>query len=168
MREYTRSETILANIPYGAMVLIGAATIGCGWGFAPWALAGAGGFLAYGVAGAFWIMIFICPYCAYYATRGCPCGYGTIAARIVGKGERNCFSERFRQHILVIIPLWLIPVACGGMALWRSFSWPLVGLVSAFVINSYVVLPLVSRKHCCADCPQKDGCPWMGSGAEGL
>jgi len=170
MREYTRLQTIIANIPYAAMVLLGAATIASGFGFSPWALAGGGAYLAYGIAGAFWIMIFVCPYCAYHATRGCPCGYGTVSARLVKKGvtegKNDCFPAKFKRHIPVIVPLWLIPVVCGAPALWHSPSWWHIGLISAFAIDSYIVLPLLSRKHSCADCPQRDDCPWMARGAQ--
>lgn len=162
MREYPTIKTIVANIPYVAMIGIGALTIAYGYGFTATALAGAGGYLTYGIGGAFWIMIFVCPHCAYYSTGGCPCGYGTLAARIVKKGDRECFSEKFKRHIPVIVPLWLIPPACGAIALWHSFSWWLVGLVSAFIVEAWVILPLVSKKHGCVDCPQKDDCPWMG------
>lgn len=164
MREYSKLEATIANIPYVAMILMGAVTIAYAQPFAAGGLAGAGSYLAYGVVGAFWIMIFVCPYCRYYATTGCPCGYGTISARIVKKGDRDRFAEKFRRHIPVIVPLWIIPVACGGIGLWRSFSWWLVGLVSAFVVESCVVLPIVSRKHGCVECPQKDQCPWMAKG----
>ena len=58
---------------------------GCVFSF--WALAAAGAYIAYGIAGVLWIMIFVCPHCDHYATRRCPCGYGVISARLVGKGE---------------------------------------------------------------------------------
>ena len=167
MRGYSKLETTFANIPYVAMILMGSVTIAHAYAFSASGLAGAGCYLAYGIAGAFWIMIFVCPYCLYYATTGCPCGYGMISARIVKKGDRDCFAEKFRRHMPVIIPLWIIPVACGGIGLWRSFSCWLVGLVSAFVIESCVILPLISRKHGCVECPQKDECPWMAKGAQG-
>jgi hypothetical protein len=159
MREYTNAQTLVANIPYAGMVLLGTATIACGYGFSAGALAGA--YLAYGILGAIWIMIFVCPYCGYYATRGCPCGYAMLSARIVAKGNRTCFAEKFRRHIPVIVPLWLIPALCGGIAAWRAFSWWRVGLVAAFAVESWIILPLVSKKHGCVDCPQKASCPWM-------
>ncbi len=114
MHEYTKTETILANVPYIFMVVIGAWTIAYADGFSAQVLAGAGGYFAYGILGAVWIMIFVCPYCAYYATHSCPCGYGMISARIIKKGDYNCFSVKFKRHIPVIVPLWLIPVVCGG------------------------------------------------------
>ncbi|MFC1563091.1 hypothetical protein ACFL4Z_03470 [candidate division KSB1 bacterium] len=77
------------------------------------------------------------------------------------KSDGNCFPEKFKHHIPVIVPLWLIPVVCGGTALWSSFSWWLVGLVTTFIVESWIILPIVSKKQYCVDCPQKDECPWM-------
>jgi hypothetical protein len=161
MREYTKWQTTVANLPYAAMLLLGGATIASAFQ-GPALVWGAGAaYVAYGLAGAVWIMVFVCPYCAYYNTRTCPCGYGVMAARLVGKGARECFAEKFRRHIPVIVPLWLIPVVCGGIALWRHYSGWMVVLVAAFAVNSYVILPLVSKRHGCKECPQKEGCPWM-------
>jgi hypothetical protein len=161
MQEYTRTQTIVANVPYTVMVVTGAASIAWGFDFSAGALAGAACYLAYGVAGAVWIMLFICRYCGFYGTRGCPCGYGVLAAKLVRKGEQECFAAKFKRHIPVIVPLWLIPVACGAIALSRAYSNGLAGLLAVFAINSFVVLPLVSRRHACSECPQKETCPWM-------
>jgi len=161
MREYTTRQTIIANLPYAVMLLLGSVTIASAFGRSTWAWTGAVAYVAYGIAGAVWIMVFVCPYCGYYDTRSCPCGYGLLAVRLARKGSHECFAEKFRRHIPVIVPLWLIPVVCGSIALWRAFSWPMVLLLSAFVVNSYVILPLVSRRHGCKECPQKEGCPWM-------
>ena len=161
MREYSNAETAVANIPYVLMVLLGALTIAYAFSFSFYSLIGAGGYLAYGLLGAIWIMVFVCPYCHYYSTNSCPCGYGTISARIVKKGDQDCFAEKFKRHIPVIVPLWLIPVACGGIGLWLSFSWWLIALLSVFILESFVILPIVSKKHGCVECPQRDQCPWM-------
>lgn len=161
MRQYTTWEVTLANLPYAAMVLLGSLTVGLSLRPGAWGVAGAVVYALWGVGGALWIMIAVCPYCAYHGTHGCPCGYGVIAGRIVPKGAQECFAQKFRRHIPVIVPLWIIPVLIGIIALAKSFSWPLVVLVLAFVLNSYVVLPLVSKRHSCAGCPQREGCPWM-------
>ncbi len=166
MHTYTKLQVTIANLPYAAMLLLGAATIACAFGGSGWAWWGGGAYFAYGVAGAVWIMVFVCPDCAYYGTRACPCGYGVISARLVKPGPRECFAEKFRQHIPVIVPLWLIPAGCGGVALYRAFSWPVVVLVSTFMVNSYLILPLVSKRHGCKECPQREGCPWMARGAQ--
>ena len=166
MREYTLSETVFANIPYAVMVFIGTTIIAYAYGLTVLAFTAAFGYLIYGVIGAFWIMIFVCPFCAFYANKGCPCGYGMISAKIVKKNGRNCFPDKFRRHIPVIVPLWLIPVICGGIALWNSFSWMFTGLVLVFIIESWIILPIVSVKHGCVDCSQKDKCPWMVRSAQ--
>jgi hypothetical protein len=164
MREYSRTQTAIANLPYAVMLLTGAAVIARGFDFSAWAMAGAAGYAAYGVGGSVWIMVFICRYCGYYGTRGCPCGYGLWAARLVRKGGQECFATKFKRHIPVIVPLWLIPAACGVVALGRGFAPGLAWLLGGFVLHSFVILPLVSRRHACSECPQKDDCPWMAKG----
>jgi hypothetical protein len=161
MRQYTKRETAVANLPYAAMILLGAATITLGFPFTPWAVAGALAYVMYGVGGALWIMLFVCPYCAFYGTRGCPCGYGMIAARLARKGDRECFAQKFKRHIPVIVPLWILPLLAGTIALTQSFNGWVLALVSMFAVNSCLVLPLLARRHSCGDCPQRESCPWM-------
>jgi hypothetical protein len=74
----------------------------------------------------------------------------------------NRFNEKFKRHIPVIVPLWLIPVLAGVPLIIRTFSWPLLVLLVVFSIDAFVILPLFSRQHGCKECPQKDSCPWMG------
>jgi hypothetical protein len=166
MREYTNRETVAANLPYAAMILLGAATIALGFPLTLWAMAGALAYAACGLGGALWIMVFVCPDCIYFGTRGCPCGYGSIATKLATKGEQECFSHKFKRHIPVIVPLWVIPLAAGIPALVHSFRWWLLGLVGAFALNSYVLLPLLAKRHSCGECPQRENCPWMwGTGS---
>lgn len=161
MREYTRSETLVANLPYTAMLLLGAAVIAVAYGCSPKALAAAAAYVAYGGAGAVWIMVFVCPYCHYHGTRGCPCGYGSLAARLTPKRAQECFARKFRYHIRVIVPLWFIPLIVGIMGYRSTSSQALLGFLAAFVLNSFVILPWLSRGHACSECPQKEDCPWM-------
>lgn len=162
MRLYSKTETWLANLPYIIMVCTGAAVLVLGGNNQTWARAAAGVYALYGIAGALWTMIFICPYCAYYGTRGCPCGYGMLATKLVEKAQHECFAEQFRKHIPVIVPLWFIPALAGGWMLWRQFDSTLAVLLGVFVVDAFVILPLFSRRHGCSECPQKDSCPWMG------
>lgn len=161
MRAYTRTETLVANLPYAAMLLLGAWTIAVSLGASPAAVAAAVGYVVYGVAGSIWIMVFVCPCCHYHGSAGCPCGYGLLAAKLVPKGPLECFSRKFKRHIPVIVPLWFIPPICAAIALRGGLSRTLVGLLAAFAVNSFIILPLVSRRHSCHECPQKDDCPWM-------
>jgi len=162
MREYSRRQVFIANLPYAVMVLAGAATIVSVCGTGGRSTAGAVAYLLYGIGGALWVMLFICPFCAYYGTRGCPCGYGVVSSRIAPRGDRVCFSEKFKRHIPVIVPLWFIPAVCGVLGLVRSPSPVSTILLIIFILDGFVVLPLVSRRHSCAECPQGSDCPWMG------
>jgi hypothetical protein len=151
------------NLPYLAMVLLGAATIWTG-AAAPglWQVALAAGYAVYGVLGAAWIMIFVCPYCGFHGTTLCPCGYGYLSAKLRAKQCGSDFARQFKRHIPVIVPLWFLPLVAGGWALFCEFSWALAGLCAAFAVDAFVILPLMSKHYGCSACPQKDTCPWMG------
>jgi len=163
MREYSHAQELFSNLPYLVMIVLGTAVLVVGFGNSVWGLIGGGAYLTYGVAGAFWIMIFVCPYCRYWDTRACPCGYGRIAAKLRERKAADRFNEKFKKHIPVIMPLWLIPVLTGVALVIYSFSWLLSTLLVTFVLDAFIVLPLLSVKHGCKGCPQKDTCPWMGN-----
>jgi len=161
VRGYTFTQELINNIPYIAMMLFGAAVFSVGFVGSNWGLILAAVYLAYGAAGAFWIMIFVCPYCRYWKSRLCPCGYGRIAARFRRKSPVECFDEKFKRHIPVIVLLWFMPIMAGLPIVIRSFSWMLLVLLVMFALDAFVVLPLVSIKHGCIECPQSGSCPWM-------
>jgi len=73
----------------------------------------------------------------------------------------DCFDEKFKRHIPVIVPLWFIPVVVGVIALIGAFSVRLLVLLIVFAVDAFVLLPLLSTKHSCKECPQRDTCPWM-------
>jgi len=152
----------LDNAPYAVMVLLGAAIIALGRERFGSAWVGAGAYVAYGVLGPLWIIIFLCPYCRSYGKRSCPSGYGLISAKLRGKGDPALFARKFRRHIPVIVPLWIIPPIMGGVAIANSFSWPLAILVGAFVLEAWVLLPVLSKRRGCSNCPQREACPWAG------
>jgi hypothetical protein len=161
-REYSALGTVMANLPYVAMVVLGAIIIALGLPSYSWAWAAAGAYAAYGLLGVLWIILFLCPYCPSYAEQSCPCGYGAIAARLRPKGNTALFARKFKQHIPVIVPLWFIPPLIGGALIVKSFSWPLAVLLGVFVLDSFVLIPLLSKSHGCKGCPQREACPWMG------
>lgn len=159
---YSRRQVLFDNLPYAALVLLGAIISAAGISSTPWRWIAAGVFTLYGVVGAAWIIVFVCPYCHFHGTRNCPCGYGEIAAKVRPKKDDALFTRKFRQHIPVLFPLFFLPAIAGILFLVRDFTiWMLV-LVLAYSLNSFVLLPLVSRKYGCAHCPQKNACPWMG------
>ena len=168
MRRYSHIQELINNSAYIVMILLGAVILIMSYGGSAGGYISAIAYLAYGIAGSVWIMVFVCPYCRYFDTRSCPCGYGHIApllafARKQGgtKETVECFDEKFKKHIPVIVPLWFIPLVAGAVPLIRSFSLPLLVLLVIFVVNAFIILPLVSTKHGCKECPQKATCPWM-------
>ncbi|MEW6252614.1 MAG: hypothetical protein AB1716_18405 [Planctomycetota bacterium] len=159
--QVTTTQALIDNIPYIAMLALGAALLATTLP-TPWPLPAAVAYVLYGLAGALWIMRFICPHCVFYATRLCPCGYGAIAARLAPRGPGDNFRRQFRRHIPVIVPLWLLPLVPAIPPLLRSFHSGLLIQVLLYAVNSFLVLPLVARWYGCARCPQKATCPWMG------
>jgi hypothetical protein len=161
IRQYTLSQELVNNVPYLAMTIIGTAIFVTGFESSAWGLAAAAAYLLYGAIGALWIMVFVCPYCRYWKTRSCPCGYGRIAAKLRDKSPVECFDEKFKKHIPVIVPLWFIPALAGIPVVIHRFSWTLLFLLLVFALDAFVVLPLTSTKHGCKECPQRGVCPWM-------
>ena len=161
MRQYSPAQELINNAAYIVMVLLGAVILIMGYDGSAAGWISAIAYLAYGIAGAVWIMVFVCPYCRYFDTRSCPCGYGHIAPRFRAKQTVECFNEKFKKHIPVIVPLWFIPIVAGAVPLLRNFTLPLLDLLIIFVINAFIILPLVSTRHGCKECPQKETCPWM-------
>jgi len=161
--EYSHLKEFIDNLPYIIMVIMGSAILLWGLRFLLVAWISAGAYFIYGLVGALWIIIFVCPYCHFYDTRLCPCGYGQISARLVARKDGDRFREKFKKHIPVIVSLWFIPFIAGIIFLVCHFSRSLLVLLIIFCINSFLILPLVSRKYGCANCPQADSCPWMGN-----
>jgi len=161
-QEYSHFQEFIDNLPYIIMTFLGAVILLLGLGMSIWGWIASGIYIIYGIVGAFWIIIFVCPYCNYYGTRSCPCGYGQIAEKLRPKKDEDRFMEKFKKHIPVIIPLWFIPIIAGGIFIIINFYWWILVLVILFAINSFIILPLLSRKYGCAHCPQRETCPWMG------
>lgn len=163
-REYSALSATVENLPYATMILLGACIMAAGFKFSTWAWIGAGAYSAFGILGPLWIILFLCPHCPSYGRRSCPCGYGVLSAKLRPKGEIALFTRQFRKHIPVIVPLWIVPVLVGGVLMSNSSSWQLAILLGAFVLDSFVLLPLRAKSHGCKCCPQRDVCPWMVPG----
>jgi membrane protein YdbS with pleckstrin-like domain len=144
LHEYSRAQELVNNLPYIAMTVLGAAIFIVGFENPVWRWITASAYMTYGVAGAFWIMIFLCPYCPRWNTT-CPCGYGRIAAKLRKKKGNDRFKEKFKKHIPVIVPLWFIPILFGAAVIVRSFSWPLLILLAVFALDAFVVLVIGNR-----------------------
>ena len=140
LREYSPVQELFHNIPYIGMTILGVIVLGAALGGTGWGVISATAFLLYGIMGTVWIMIFVCPYCRYWNTKSCPCGYGRIAAKFRQKKPIESFREKFKKHIPVIVPLWFIPVFVGVPFVIRSFSWILLVLLVVFALDAFVVL----------------------------
>ena len=163
--QYSHLQTFVNNLPYLIMVILGVAIFLSAFNNAMTGVITASLYALYGIIGAFWIMVFICPYCRFWGTVDCPCGYGLMATRFTEKKNSQLFHEKFRRHIPVIVPLWFIPVILGGAMMIMDFSFLLLILLILFAIDAFILLPVFSKKHGCTHCPQKQDCPWMKSDA---
>ena len=93
--EYSYTQQIVNNLPYVAMTLLGGAIFVIGIANPVWGWISASAYVIYSVGGAFWIIVFLCPYCERHGTMCCPCGYGRIAARLRPKADVSLFREKF-------------------------------------------------------------------------
>lgn len=59
VREYSPVQALINNIPYIVMTVLGAAIFAVSISSSPWSLMAAAAYLAYGAAGAVWIMVFV-------------------------------------------------------------------------------------------------------------
>lgn len=159
--EYTYFQQFIDNLPYIVMTFLGAAILFVGIETPFWQYLASCLYILYGAVGALWIILFVCPYCHFFGTMECPCGYGRIAAKICKKQDGNLFMKKFKRHIPVIVPLWIIPTVAGIVFLISDFSLWMAALLALFAIDSFIILPLLSRKYGCAHCSQRDSCPWM-------
>jgi hypothetical protein len=165
-QEYTHLQEFIDNLPYIFMAVLGALVLilGTSASLTGWLLAGL--YTFYSITGAFWIIAFVCPFCHHYGTRTCPCGYGQISAKLRKVQDQSRFIEKFKKHIPLIIPLWILPLVAGIIYLLKDFTLSLLSVVVLFVVDAYLVLPLLSRKYGCAHCPQRSTCPWMSEAAK--
>ena len=160
-REYSIFAVVISNLPYAAMILLGSMIMLVGLEYSRWGYIAGGAYVVYGALGALWIICFLCPYCVSHGTRLCPCGYGILSARLRAKRDTALFTRKFKRHIAIIVPLWLVPVVVGSLLALNSFRWPIVILLGVFILDSFVLLPLISRSYGCNECPQKGVCPWI-------
>lgn len=162
-KSFSALSVFLNNLPYALMVLSGAAVLVEALGLTALAWTAGVAFVVYGVAGAMWIILFLCPCCAHQGSAGCPCGYGLLSAKLRKRVYTVPFRTAFKRQIPVIVPLWFIPAAVGAFRLWRRFDIGALILLAAFALVAFVILPLMSTAKGCKECPQRADCPWMGS-----
>lgn len=155
---------LVENISYAAMILIGAAVFLLGFGFTLTGWLTAALYAVYGVIGALWIIVFVCPYCPNFGS-GCFSGHGQVSAMFMQKKDQRKFASEFKKNIPVIIPIYAIPMVAGIVFFGLSLSYLVLLCAIAFAVNSYAVAPLVSKRVACSKCSVRDECPWMGKGA---
>lgn len=141
------------NSPYIATVVLGA------WVLLPLHWAAALAEVVAGVLGPLWIIIKVCPNCHLYGSSACQSGYGLLSSRLAAKGDTEQFGTNFNVHIIATGPMWFLPVAgavwlllTGGEVLWL--------VLIAFLLVTFMAMPLKARYYTCARCANRDNCPW--------
>ena len=153
--------TLIHNIPYAGTIFLGAVIIFISLeGVYRWLFSGL--FIVYGIFSTLWFILFLCAYCHSYGSAGCQSGFGRLSAKLRKRGDGSLFRKKFKRHMPVVIPSWVVPVIVGIVSLAYEFSLLKLILIGAFVLISFVLLPLISKKRGCSSCPQRDDCPWMG------
>jgi hypothetical protein len=116
-------------------------------------------FLAYCASSIVLFWAVICPYCHHFGTHACPCGYGSVAPKFFARKTGIDFGRKFRQNIAIMFPVWIAPLLGGFYVLYTGFSWPVLGLLVAFCIDGFAVIPAISYFVGCKGCEIQD-CPW--------
>jgi len=107
----------------------------------------------------FWARI--CPSCHHFNTSACPCGYGSISAKLFKREPDKSFKKVFRQNIGIVFPNWLIPFLIAIYLLASRYDNEILVLTISFSLVGFVVIPLISRLAGCRNCEIKEDCPWM-------
>lgn len=146
---------LLQNVPNVTMYILGGAILWMTW----WLLA-----VTYIVYCLLSIVLFwrlICPYCHHFGTRACPSGYGSAAAAIFGRREMGRFKDIFRQRMIVVVPCWVVPLVGGAYLLHPDYSIVPLGLLVAFCVVAFAVVPSLPRFVGCSGCGRRKRCRWV-------
>ena len=110
-----------------------------------------------------WFWARICTHCYGWGSRACPSGYGRISARLFRKAKKPKFRRAFKQNIWSVALQWFVPLGVGVVFLFLDLDPLLLVALIVFAIVGFIVLPLTSRHKGCADCPQRQDCPFTRS-----
>lgn len=115
-RESLRSIMFIENFPYVLMMLFGVVILLVGLQFSLIAWLSAGLYTICGIAGAFWIIVFVCPYCHNFGVS-CPSGHGQLSAKFMTKKDETLFSKKIRKNMPGFVLPFIVPVVAGAIFL---------------------------------------------------
>jgi len=124
-------------------------------------LTGAIVFGTYALFSVVWFWARICPYCHHYDTLACPCGYGSISAKIFKRRDSKLFKKVFRRNIFIQFPNWFVPFAIAIYLLITKYTTEILLLTISFSLIGFVIIPVISKQVGCKNCEIKEDCPWM-------
>ncbi|HUT87072.1 MAG TPA: hypothetical protein VMX15_03185 [Candidatus Heimdallarchaeota archaeon] len=102
-----------------------------------------------------------CVNCAYYG-KVCGFGKGKLCSLLFKKGDAKKFAEASISwsDVLPDFLVFVFPIIGGIVSLVRSFSWPVLILLVALAILSFVGNAVVRGSFACKYCRQREiGCP---------
>jgi hypothetical protein len=146
---------LLDNFPTLIMFILGAVIIS--------EMSGLGAilYLFYSLLSIVWFWAKICPYCHYYDTFACPCGYGKISSKFFKKKNDKPFKKVFNQNIGVVFPNWFVPIIIALYQLLHLYTHNMLILTIIFCLIGFVIIPVISKRVGCKNCAVKENCPWM-------
>ena len=145
----------LDNIPTLVLFILGALLI------AYISVVGALLFFCYALFSVFWFWAKICPYCHHYGTQACPCGYGTVSAKLFRRRTDRSFKKVFTRNLPIVFPNWFIPPAFALYLLLTEYTPEIMVISVAFCLTGFIVIPLISKFVGCKNCEIREDCPWM-------
>lgn len=116
-------------------------------------------YLALAVLGNLFYMYWVCPYCGHYALGTCPAAFDVLSGRRFRPLPGRTFRRQFTLGTIVLAPGWFLPPLAALPLLLRGFSWPIFGLLIAFCLVAFWLLPSQAQSHCegceTVDCPRR-------------
>ena len=102
-----------------------------------------------------------CVNCTYYG-KVCGFGKGKLCSLLFKKGDPEKFAEATVSWTAVLpdFLVFIFPIIGGIVSLVRSFSWPVLILLVALVMLSFVGNAVIRGSFACKYCRQREiGCP---------
>ncbi len=104
VKEYSLWMEFIDNLPYILMTILGVSVFILNLQSSSWKWIFEGGYVLFGLTGMLWIIIFVCPYCHFYGTKSCPCGYGRYRPRCEWFETRPVSKNNSKSTFLSFFP----------------------------------------------------------------
>ncbi len=151
---FSTTQILVHNIPLFSMYVIGTFIIGI------YCLYCSIGFIFYIIFSNIVFMITICAYCPHYGSNTSLCGYGLITKYFTTRKRPKEFKAQFKKFIIVLFPVWFVPLIVGLILIYNSFTLLNSVLLIIYIIVAFGIVLIVSRSESCKTCKHREQCPW--------